>query len=214
MPLLDLTCRSCGAKLSDMPDRDRFFCPFCGALYVKEQSIVQNITNITCDSVQVSIADFEIRSGTLIKYNGSASDVVVPDTVSIIGSQAFSGTAVQTVKIPDSVHTIEAYAFSDCSALRKVDLPSSPLKIGNRAFFRCRVLKEMQLPAEVTLPYGENYPFLGTPIAEAINRQAEIQQEQELRDFRILNNLCPDCGGMLFFGRCTQCGYRKTKKRR
>lgn len=210
MPLLDLTCRKCGAKLTDMPDRDRFFCPFCGTLFEKEQSIIQNITNVSCDSIQIHTADFEIRSGTLIKYNGSSPDVVIPDDVHTIGAQAFKGSSVCDVTIPASVQRIEAYAFADCASLEKVDIPDSVTEIGNRAFFRCIRLKDVHLPLHVRCSYGDAYPFLGTAWMEDMNRAKEQERENELRNFRIAHDLCPNCGTALLFKKCRRCGYRKT----
>lgn len=209
MPLLELTCRSCGAKLSDMPDRDRFFCPFCGALYQREQSVVQSVTNITCDTVQVQTADFEIRSGMLIKYGGASQDPVIPDSVSEIGVRAFSGSTIQTVFIPSSVKKIGAYAFSDCSNLTHVTIPDSVSEIGNRAFFRCFNLKEIVLPSTYHCSLDDSSPFVGTPYMDRIHRNAEQLREQELRQFRIANNLCPNCGKMYLFGRCVGCGAKK-----
>lgn len=209
MPLLDLTCRHCGAKLTDIAGRDRFFCPFCGALFEKEQTIVQNVTNVTCDTVQIRVADFEIRSGTLVKYNGTSPDVVIPDTVHVIGTRAFAGSSVRTVVVPSSVYKIEAYAFLDCTSLEKADLPDSVTEIGNRAFCRCIKLKTINIPPRAKYSYGDAYPFIGTPMMDEINRELEKDYEQELRNYRIQHNICPECGLALVFKKCRRCGYRK-----
>lgn len=209
MPLLDLTCRHCGAKLTDIPGRDRFFCPFCGALFEKEKSVVQNITNIACNSVQLHTADFEIRSGTLLKYNGSSPDVTIPDTVFSIGPKAFMGSSVRIVKVPSSVQTIGAYAFADCTSLESIELPDSLTEIGNRAFFRCSLLKNVNIPSHAKYSYGDAYPFLGTPMMTEIDRELAKDADLELRNYRIAHNICPECGLALIFKKCRRCGYRK-----
>ena len=72
----------------------------------------------------------------------SSSDIVIPATVSdgsttysvkIIGYLAFSGNALTSVIIPDSVTTIGGYAFFG-NALTSVTIPDSVTTIGRNAF--------------------------------------------------------------------------------
>jgi hypothetical protein len=72
----------------------------------------------------------------------SSSDIVIPATVSdgpttysvkIIGYSAFSGNALTSVIIPDSVTTIGGYAFFG-NALTSVTIPDSVTTIGGGAF--------------------------------------------------------------------------------
>ena len=61
--------------------------------------------------------------------------VSIPDTVRIVGDNAFSGcTGLKNVEIPDSVTTIGARAFYNCSHLQSILIPSSVNEIGSGAF--------------------------------------------------------------------------------
>lgn len=54
------------------------------------------------------------------------------------------------IKIPDSVTTITAFAFGECSGLTGVDIPNSVTEIGNYAFDGCSGLTKVVIPNSVT----------------------------------------------------------------
>ena len=74
--------------------------------------------------------------------------VRIPNTVTYIGKDAFSGCQyLETLTIPESVLEIGERAFADCYSLEKLVIPNSVLKIGNGAFAGCDKL-ELVLPNE------------------------------------------------------------------
>ncbi len=94
--------------------------------------------------------EFSILDGTLISYNGSKKDVVVPDNVVEIGEQAFAkNKEITSVKMSDNVTFISAYAFMDCENLKKVTLSNNISYIGRGAFLRSG-LEEINLPKNIT----------------------------------------------------------------
>lgn len=87
---------------------------------------------------------------TLVKYNGDATSVVIPDGVTIIGEGAFFGNVnLTTVSIPNSVTIICASAFRCCNALTQITLPASVTHIGNHAFLACSSLTNLTIPYNV-----------------------------------------------------------------
>ena len=67
-------------------------------------------------------------------------DIVIPsvspdgDIVTAIGREAFSGRAITSVVIPDTVTHIEEYAFFFCCDLTSIVVPDSVVSVGHKAF--------------------------------------------------------------------------------
>lgn len=103
---------------------------------------------------------------TVTRYTGNGGSVEVPaklggaDVVAI-GTFAFSGRTMTSVKLPNSLQTIETDAFSDCAKLKTVDFGTGVKTIGVRAFSGCTALTALRLPASVS-QIGSS-AFTGTP---------------------------------------------------
>ena len=67
-----------------------------------------------------------------------------------IGNRAFSGCGLTSVTIPNSVTSINNYAFWDCSSLQSVTIPNSVTSIGSSAFKGCSSLQSVTIPNSVT----------------------------------------------------------------
>lgn len=64
-------------------------------------------------------SDFVILDGLLVDYNGAGVNVTIPETVTSIGDDAFSGCSnLESLAIPDSVTNIGDGTFSGFSALK------------------------------------------------------------------------------------------------
>lgn len=101
-------------------------------------------------SASANGSDFTIENGVLTKYTGAGGDVVIPDSVTGIGSGAFSGcTSLASVSIPNSVTSIGENAFLGCYSLTNVSIPDSITSIGESAFGYCRSLTSMNIPNRV-----------------------------------------------------------------
>lgn len=94
---------------------------------------------------------FDIRNGVLVKYNGSAADVTVPDGVTAIGDEAFeTNYPLKTVVIPNSVSSIGSHAFEGCTNLSSVTLGKGLKTIGFYAFHGCIALVSIEIPVGTT----------------------------------------------------------------
>ena len=98
--------------------------------------------------------DFNLTTGTITKYNGTDTVVVIPSkingvTVETIGHAAFERSAVTSVTIPDSVTAIHDGAFANCSQLTNISIPNSVTSIGFSAFEHCTSLKSITLPSSL-----------------------------------------------------------------
>lgn len=82
--------------------------------------------------------DFDESSGTIKKYKGKATDVVIPEKikgvlVKEIGQRAFGAKKLTSVVIQEGVETIGQGAFMG-NLLTSIKLPSTVKKIDNMAF--------------------------------------------------------------------------------
>ena len=69
--------------------------------------------------------DFTIEGTTLVKYNGVAREVTVPDGIEKLEAEAFEQSGVTKVILPESLKEIGHHCFYMCSQLREITLPAS-----------------------------------------------------------------------------------------
>ena len=128
MPLVHAKCTNCGANLEVDSSKHAAICQYWGSAFIVEKAInnynITNHNNINAEVVNIyggNSADFVIRAGTLKKYNGASTVVVIPNSVTSIGVKAFDGCiGLTSVTIPDSVTSIGERAFYGCSSLTNI----------------------------------------------------------------------------------------------
>jgi hypothetical protein len=81
------------------------------------------------------------------------TSIVWPETLEIIGANAFSKTGLTELVLPEGVKTIGGAAFSGCENLTSVTIPGSIEAIGMYAFAYCPVLAKVTVPAH-TIKYN------------------------------------------------------------
>ena len=95
-----------------------------------EEGTTKIIDNILCNA--------KLKSGV---------EIIIPSSVTEIGSSAFSGcSGITNINIPSSVTEIGSSAFSECSGITNINIPSSVTKIGTSAFTYCTGLTELYIP--------------------------------------------------------------------
>ena len=94
--------------------------------------------NQVFDSRDNCNAVIDTKSNTLIR--GSAS-TVIPDTVEVIGPEAFAGIAIKSIVIPNKVKQILKNAFLNCSSLEEVTINNNI--VSQSMFENCINLKRV-----------------------------------------------------------------------
>ncbi|MCR4811963.1 MAG: protein kinase [Bacteroidales bacterium] len=113
--------------------------------------------------------EWEGRSFTVTELSGSyfgsfqsylnMTEVEIPNTVTVIGMNAFCSSGLTTVTIPNSVTHIGAYAFNYCQNLRTVTIGEGVESIGQKVFWRCTALDTIRCLGKVP-PKIEDDTFL------------------------------------------------------
>ena len=95
-----------------------------------------------------ALKEVVITSGTSIDYQAfyacrTLGKVTLPESLTYIGKQAFAGTAITRIVIPDNVTQIAEDAFEDCYRLAHVTLGQNVQEIGHGAFAGTMTLVEI-----------------------------------------------------------------------
>lgn len=93
----------------------------------------------------------------LVGYRGTATELTVPNGVTAVRSAFYGNEKLKSVVLPESVKSIEGYAFYQCAALESINLPSGLTSIGRSAFYRCFSLNNVVFPN--TLESIDAYAF-------------------------------------------------------
>ena len=94
--------------------------------------------------------DWENSYSPWYGYRESILQVIFPDDLTSIGSQAFFNCKSLTrIELPDSVTRIGSYAFQGCSSLASIRIPDGITRIEDCTFYACDAL-DLTLPEGVT----------------------------------------------------------------
>ena len=96
---------------------------------------------------------FSVGKKILVRYSPLNEDAsyVIPNNVSIISNEAFSGCiSLNSIIIPDNVIEIGEGAFTMCFNLKNISIPNSVTKIADETFSQCRNLTSVVIPNSIT----------------------------------------------------------------
>ncbi len=99
-----------------------------------------------------SINDVPVGAIGYEAFSGSnLTAVVIPESVKVIGEKAFaSSDMLEVITFSQGLEEIGDHAFFHCDGLLKADLPDGIKKIGSSAFYYCKSLVSMRIPSSVT----------------------------------------------------------------
>lgn len=116
----------------------------------KKKSTVQKSKTVKTSLPTPSDPNCIIEGRTLVRYIGSDRDIVLPDGLTEIADNTFSGRDITSIVIPEGVTEIGRRAFENCYSLKTVSLPSTIKSIGGYAFVDCHKLRSINLGPKLT----------------------------------------------------------------
>ena len=142
--------------------------------YEAEVTVPETIDGFTV----VGIAGFHPNAGSSTALSPWIKRVVLPDTVTYIGEDAFTQeydqwttefSSLEEVILPSNLKTIGRRAFANLLLLKKIDIPASVTSIGEGAFEHCTALKDVTLRCDPLVmaasafgsKNGDRSPFAG-----------------------------------------------------
>ena len=138
-----------------------------GTLGVSDFTTLRNIQSL--EHLDISRVNLSVLPTEAFLECTNIKSVILPNTLTAIGTQAFWGSSLVSISIPASVETIEGGAFCRCTALQTVTFEKgTQLKtIGevhdyhdiHGAFYGCTSLTTIEIPASVEEIRG--YAFKG-----------------------------------------------------
>ena len=155
-----------------------------------------NLANINIDSNNPNFTSidgvvFNKNITTLVLYPiGKIGSYSIPNTVTSIGAESFLNcTNLTNITIPDSVTSIEQVAFQGCSALTTINIPNSVTSIGQTAFGLCSGLTTLIIGSGVTSIGSSVFYFCTGLTRVTIPNTVTSIQQQAFWNCTNLNNI-------------------------
>jgi len=119
--------------------RDKQYNSYCGEVVIP-------------DTVSFNGVSFRVTAITENAFRNcdQLTKVHIPNSVTEIGTRAFSHSGVDSITIPDQVKTIGSLVFEYCPNLSHVEMGNQVKKINNGAFKNCAKLAVINLPDSLT----------------------------------------------------------------
>ena len=116
----------------------------------------QGCVNLTEVSLPTDGALTKVADGVFTNMANlqTVSFTGVGGTLTSIDNNAFKGTGITEIEIPEGVTSIGKYAFQNCASLTKISLPASLTSIGEDAIDGCAKLSSIDVAAD-----NENFSF-------------------------------------------------------
>lgn len=122
-------------------------CKLKNGEYLKPGSNVSGNVIIPSDVKNGTVTLKVTEIGELAFSGSSLTSVVIPNSITSIGNDAFNGcSSLTSVEIPNSITSISNGAFLGCTSLTSIEIPNSIVIIDDYAFYRCSGLTSVKIP--------------------------------------------------------------------
>lgn len=139
----------------------------------KNVSIPNGVKFISSAFMYCDIVDNVVMPDTVVTVDSNAfsnstlRSITISDNLISIGTMAFYKTNLEKVKIPGKVKEIGDFAFSNSLYLTSVDLENNSTTVGNHMFSNCYALTEVLLADSITII--DTYAFYNCQNIKALN---------------------------------------------
>ena len=118
-----------------------------------EVTLYRYIGQATQVSVPAQIKGLPVTSlhQRVFANRSDIKEIILPESITAIGTCAFMGTGITSVRIPDGVVKLEGGVFANCAQLQTVEIPDSIVAIEESAFYDCMQLIKLVIPASVNV---------------------------------------------------------------
>ena len=115
-------------------------------------AIIDSATNTLIMGCKSTIIPQWVTSIERRAFEGctSLTSITIPESVTSIGTCAFSGSGLTSITIHGSVTSIKEKTFQDCIGLTSVTIPNSVTSIEDHAFDGCTSLTSVTIPESIT----------------------------------------------------------------
>lgn len=123
----------------------------------------ENISISPNNSKFILLNDFliEKENGVLIRYLGTAKNVVVPSEVTEIGEDAFfCAEEMETITFPETIIRLQKGAFLFSDSLTAIELPDSVKYIEDQVLCACDQLNTVVVPSGVVFDMKDSNAFV------------------------------------------------------
>jgi len=131
--------------------------------------------NMQYDTIQ-SLKYYDIRNKVLVKYNGPANTLLIPDGVTeIVDNFAYNSGITKTlekIEFPNSIIKIGSGAFSSCIKLKEVCMSENIKWIGDGTFSECSELVKINI--------SKNCVHIGGAVFRGCSSLKEIHWPSEM----------------------------------
>lgn len=142
--------------LSGIKSSEKFYIKYAdfdrsGKIDIADATMIQKYLSGTIAVYDRYLISIENGTGSIYKYFGTTSTITVPrrlsgygcDITAIASNAFYNNKTLTTVTLPETVKTINDYAFNNCSQLKTIYAYNKNLRWGN-SFINCPKFQSIQ----------------------------------------------------------------------